>query len=165
MSKAPFLAGVILSLAGAGVIMEAMRLPVIPGQTYGPGLFPTVIGIGLLVFGAVYALNARRPTEPAIVPEAEWAAPDAEEGSAPERPFYGALAWLIAGLAGTILLWETAGFVLLMSVVLMVFMILLGVRLWLAGLVAVASTIMVYAIFIRILTVPLPSGLLAPLGL
>jgi putative tricarboxylic transport membrane protein len=165
MSKAPFLAGAILSLAGAGVIAEAMRLPVIPGQTYGPGFFPTVIGVGLLAFGAIYALNARPSTEPAIVLEGEVPSPDEAAESAPERPFYGALAWLVVGLVGTILLWETAGFVLLMSVVLTVFMVLLGVRLWLAGLVAVASTIMVYAIFIRVLMVPLPSGLLAPLGL
>jgi putative tricarboxylic transport membrane protein len=165
MSKAPFLAGAILSLAGAGVIAEAMRLPAIPGQTYGPGFFPTVIGVGLLAFGAVYALNTRRSMESAIVLEGEGLAPDEAAESAPDRPFYGALAWLIVGLVGTILLWETAGFVLLMSVVLTVFMVLLGVRLWLAGLVAVASTIMVYAIFIRILMVPLPSGLLAPLGL
>lgn len=165
MSKAPFLAGAILSLAGAGVIAEAMRLPVIPGQTYGPGFFPTVIGVGLLVFGAVYALNARRQMEPAIVLEGEGPSPDEAEESAPERSFYGALAWLIVGLVGTILLWETAGFVVLMSVVLTAFMILLGVRLWLAGIVAVASTIVVYAIFIRILMIPLPSGLLAPVGL
>ncbi|WP_052954451.1 tripartite tricarboxylate transporter TctB family protein [Microvirga vignae] len=165
MSKAPFLAGAILSLLGAGVIAEAMRLPTIPGQTYGPGFFPVLIGAGLLVFGAIYALSVRRPMQAVILLEGEGTAPDEAEETVPERPFYGALAWLVTGLVATIFLWETAGFVLLMSVVLTVFMILLGVRFWHAGLVSIASTIIVYALFIKILMVPLPAGLLAPLGL
>jgi putative tricarboxylic transport membrane protein len=165
MSKAPLLAGAILSLLGAGVIAEAMRLPTIPGQTYGPGFFPTLIGVGLLVFGAIYALSARRPMQPVILLEGEGAALEEPEEIVPERPFYGALAWLVIGLVATIVLWEAAGFILLMSVVLTVFMILLGVRFWHAGLVAIVSTIIVYALFINILMVPLPAGLLAPLGL
>jgi putative tricarboxylic transport membrane protein len=124
-----------------------------------------LIGIGLLVFGAVYALSAMRSMQPVILLDGEGTALDKAEEAAPERPFYGALAWLVIGLVATILLWEAAGFVLLMSVVLTVFMILLGVRFWHAGLVAIVSTIMVYALFIKILMVPLPAGLLAPLGL
>lgn len=165
MRKAPFLTGAILSLLGVGVIAEAMRLPAIPGQTYGPGFFPAVIGIGLLVFGAIYAMSARHPAQPVIQLEGEGIAPDELEETAPERPFYGALASLVIGLVATIALWESVGFVLLMSIVLTIFMILLGVRFWNAALVAVGCTIMVYAIFIKILMVPLPAGLLAPLGL
>lgn len=165
MSKAPFLAGTILSLLGVGVIAESMRLPTIPGQTYGPGFFPMLVGIGLLVFGAVYALNARRPMQPVIMLEGEGTALDEAEETPPERPFYGALAWLIIGLVATILFWENVGFILLMSIVLTIFMTLLGVRIWQAAIVAIVSTIMVYLIFIKILMVPLPAGLLAPLGL
>lgn len=145
---------------GAVVIAEAMRLPTIPGQTYGPGFFPMLIGIGLAVFGAIYALNARRPMQPVIMLEGEGAALGEYNEAAPERPFYGALAWLLVGLVATILLWETVGFIVLMSAVLMVFMILLGVRAWQAALVAVASTLVVYALFIKILMIPLPAGLL-----
>jgi len=164
MSKAPFLAGAILSLLGAGVIAGAMRLPEIPGQTYGPGFFPMLIGIGLLVFGAVYALNAWRPTRGPIVAEGEGAALGDVE-AAPERPFYGALIWLVAGLVAAILLWEVIGFVILVSVVLTGFMVLLGVRSWHAALVGVAATVVVYALFIKALMVPLPAGVLASLGL
>lgn len=160
MSKAPFLAGAILSLLGVGVVAEAMRLPTIPGQTYGPGFFPMLIGIALLVLGAIYALNARRPMQPVIMPEGEGAALGEPDEAAPERPFYGALAWLLVGLVATIFLWEVVGFIFLMSVVLTVFMILLGVRAWQAAVVAVASTLVVYALFIKILMVPLPAGLL-----
>lgn len=124
-----------------------------------------LIGVGLLVFGAVYALSAMRPVQPVILLEGEGTALGEAEEAVPERPFYGALAWLVIGLVATITLWEAAGFVLLMSVVLTVFMILLGVRFWHAGLVAIASTVIVYALFIKILMVPLPAGVLAPLGL
>ena len=56
--------GLFLALLAAAVIAYSATLPSMPGQFVGPGLFPTLIGAGMLV-GAmlliVRGLRAGRP--------------------------------------------------------------------------------------------------------
>ncbi|MBB3020490.1 putative tricarboxylic transport membrane protein [Microvirga lupini] len=164
MRKAEFIAGIVLSALGGGIVLGAAQFPTIPGQDYGPGFFPTILGVGLLLSGAAYAINALRQPEPAAA--ATFGTVDKEGGETPaDRPYYAALAWVLLGLGVIIRLWETVGFIVLLSVFLTGFMVLLKVALWRAALLAVVATVAVYLVFIRLLMVPLPAGILANLGL
>jgi putative tricarboxylic transport membrane protein len=164
MSKAPFAAGVLLSMLGGGVIMEAARFPKIPGQTYGPDFFPTIIGVGLLIGGLSYAFKFRPALQVSSVEVDAVVLSEAKE-SIPGRSFYGALIWLIIGLFAVIMLWEQVGFILLLSALLAGFMILLQVPVRQAVLAAIVGTALVYSLFIKILMVPLPAGVLSLPGL
>jgi putative tricarboxylic transport membrane protein len=166
MRKAELFAGIILSALGGGIVLGAAQFPTIPGQDYGPGFFPTILGFGLLLSGAAYAITALRQPEPAGAVAAYGAVEQEGGDEAPaDRPYYAAFAYLLLGLVAIIRLWETVGFILLLSVFLTGFMALLKVALWRAALLAVIATVAVYLVFIRLLMVPLPAGILANLGL
>jgi putative tricarboxylic transport membrane protein len=120
----------------------------------------------LLLSGAAYAITALRQPEPAGAVAAYGAVEQEGGDEAPaDRPYYAAFAYLLLGLVAIIRLWETVGFILLLSVFLTGFMALLKVALWRAALLAVIATVAVYLVFIRLLMVPLPAGILANLGL
>lgn len=164
MRKSEFFAGIILSVLGGGIILGAAQFPVIPGQDYGPAFFPTIIGVGLLLSGAAYAFNALRQPEPGL--ESVFGTVDDGSEEAPAaRPYYAAFAWLVVGFGLIVRLWETVGFIVLVSIFLTGFLLLLKVALWRAALLAVISTVAVYLVFIRLLMVPLPAGILSNLGL
>jgi putative tricarboxylic transport membrane protein len=165
MRKTEFFAGIILSALGAGVVLAASQFPEIPGQDYGPGFFPTILGIGLLFSGAAYAIAARQQPEHAAAVAQGTAGREEGDETPAERPYYAALAWLLLGLVAIIYLWEAVGFILLLSIFLTGFMVSLNVGLLRAALLATLATAAVYLVFIRILMVPLPAGILAPLGL
>jgi putative tricarboxylic transport membrane protein len=118
----------------------------------------------LFLSGAAYAISALRQPEPAAA--AMFGTVDGEGGETPaDRPYYAAFAWVLLGLGVIIRLWETVGFIVLLSVFLTGFMVLLKVALWRAALLAVVATVAVYLVFIRLLMVPLPAGILANLEL
>ncbi len=50
------LAGLLLVFLGAGIFMMARSFPSLPEGHPGPGLFPGILGIGLLINGAVLLL-------------------------------------------------------------------------------------------------------------
>ena len=54
------LSGVLVALAGAAIVLNARTFPEMPGQPVGPALFPTVIGVGLLVCAAVLMVSGLR---------------------------------------------------------------------------------------------------------
>jgi putative tricarboxylic transport membrane protein len=70
--------GVVLVLFALAVIGYARTFPAMPGQNYGPALFPTLIGIGLALAGAILIVGgvARRKTDPlAPLDESPYATP------------------------------------------------------------------------------------------
>jgi putative tricarboxylic transport membrane protein len=139
-------------------------LPDVPGQDFGPGFFPIILGAGLAIFGAAYAVNALRGVSPALAgPPPEPVSDEIE--TAPEKPFIGALLWLVLGLVAIVQLWEPVGFVPLLTAYLAGFMFLIGVSAWQALLLAGGTTIAAHLVFVRVMMVPLPSGLTAAIGL
>jgi putative tricarboxylic transport membrane protein len=54
------LSGVLVALAGAGIVLKARTFPEMPGQPVGPALFPIVIGVGLLLCAAVLIIPGLR---------------------------------------------------------------------------------------------------------
>jgi putative tricarboxylic transport membrane protein len=49
--------GAVLVLAGGAIIVHARSFPDMPGQRFGPALFPTLIALGFVVCGALLVRN------------------------------------------------------------------------------------------------------------
>ena len=144
--------GVLFALLGAIALVHVQSFPTIPGQQYGPGLFPGCIAAGFVVCGVLLIVSGLRHRV-----EQPWFAAGAWVRS---RPHLIAVTAVVAGVAAYILLSETIGFLLLAPLLLFIWMIALGVR-WTAALVtAVLATLLIWYAFYKLLRVPLPWGLL-----
>jgi len=153
--------GLTLIALGALAAYGASRLPPMPGQDIGPSVFPTVIGFGLAVCGALIALGIGRSFEDEA--EADLAAhQDAPTpASAPQSPLYGLRALIpIALLLFYVVAAETVGFVPVAALI--IFTIAYSLRAnWKHGLaLALMAPPIIHLLFSKLLRVPLPSGIL-----
>lgn len=146
------LIGLVLLVLAAAIFAYARTLPAIPGQEYGAAVFPMVIAVGLGGCGIFMAISGFR----------NW------QGALTLSPWAGTHhAWArVATVFALVLLYVLAapavGFVPISIVILLVFMLTMGVRWWLAAIVAVATTLLIQQTFGGLLRVPLPLGLLGP---
>jgi putative tricarboxylic transport membrane protein len=53
-------AGLLIAVAGAALVLHARTFPSMPGQRVGPALFPILIGVGLLICAAVLLVSGFR---------------------------------------------------------------------------------------------------------
>lgn len=148
--------GALLAAFGGAVAWQASGFPRMPGHVYGAGLFPIVIGAGLVLCGLI--LIGRGMTSASTlrgVSLAEW--------TASGRRAMGA-ATIIAVPLAFIWLLEPVGFLLLSVVSLFVLFQLVGVGALRALAAALAASLVSYWLFAKLLRVPLPRGLTAFLG-
>jgi putative tricarboxylic transport membrane protein len=148
--------GVVLVLFALAVIGYARTFPAMPGQNYGPALFPTLIGIGLALAGAILIVGgvARRRTDP-WVGGGDWLR------SGPQLISFLAV---VGGLLLYILISEWLGFILTALPLLFGWLVLFRGGKPLSSLaIALAVTLVVDYAFSHLLLVPLPLGLLLPL--
>jgi putative tricarboxylic transport membrane protein len=148
--------GVVLVLFALAMIWHVRSFPAMPGQDYGPALFPTLIGIGFIVTGGILIAGglARRRTEP-------WFA-----GGAWLRSPHHVIDFLavVGGLLFYILASGWLGFILTSLLLLFGWLVLFrGGRPISSLVIAVAVTLVVDYAFSQLLLVPLPLGLLQPL--
>lgn len=138
------------------VITHARTFPGLHGQAYGPDLFPTLISIGLI--GSGLTLVARglinRQTSPWFNAHS-WAA---------NRPAQINLLLTIASVLVFILFANAVGFIFLAVPVLIVLGYRFGVPLIYAVILSIVTTLIIHTLFVRILLVPLPRGLLDSIG-
>lgn len=140
-----------LLLLGVAYFVEAMRLPVWKDQTVGAGLFPMLLGAGmLLVTGAVLGLG--------IIDRASMS----QEAFLPPRQVLVRQASVLAALAAYILALEPAGFIISTFA----FVALLSVALDPSRRIsAVATAVLLVALaqvlLVSLLKMPLPRG---PIG-
>ena len=144
--------GVVLLLLGIVILVHVQSFPKIPGQQYGPALFPGVAATGLVVCGIllmVSGVRARR-TDPWLT-ASDWT-----------RSPRHALAFLtIIGGAIAYILWaDDVGFLLLAPLILFAWFAALHVRPGPAALFAIVVTAAIWYAFYKLLRVPLPWGLL-----
>lgn len=148
-------------LAGLGVVSAyaGSRLPPVPGQQVGPNVFPLVVGVGLLVCGALIALGVGRTFEDEA--EAELAAITEAVPEPPRGRLFGlrtlippALLLVYAGFV------EQIGFILTAAAMTLVLSRALGASWRLAVGVAVCAPPLVHLAFYKLLRVPLAPGLL-----
>jgi len=148
--------GAVLVLFAAVMIWQTRTFPAMPGQDYGPALFPVLIGIGLIISGGILVAGglARRRTEP-WVGGAEWLH---------SRRHVRNLLAIVGGLVLYILVSDQLGFVFTAGPLLFVWLVLLRGGHALSSLViAIVVTLVVDYAFTRLLLVPLPLGLLEPI--
>jgi putative tricarboxylic transport membrane protein len=156
-----------LFLVGLGGLAAygGSRLPPVPGQEMGPEVFPMVVGISLALCGALIAAGiGRRYEDEAEAELARIAAEtEAETGVKPEQH---SVWWDLRALIPPALLLfyyfvvDKLGFLPTAAVVVLVASWALGARARLAVPLAILAPLVVNLIFLRLLRVPLPSGLL-----
>lgn len=146
------ISGLFLAVLAVAVIAFSRTFPPMPGQFVGPGLFPTVIGVGMLLGSALLiAKGLRARASQPWVTVADWAV-------SPRHVLH--LALIVALILAYALLSETIGFLPLSLAVLAALFAVGGVRWWVNALAAVSGTLAIYFLFLRLLRVPLPRGLL-----
>lgn len=145
--------GAVLLLLGLVTLVHVQSFPNIPGQKYGPGLYPGAAAAGLAVCGLLLigqGLSQRRAGE-RWLQVADWV-----------RSPRHALAFLaiVGGVVAMILWTDDLGFLLLAPIVLFVWLMALRVRPVLALVIAITVSIAIWYVFYKLLRVPLPWGLL-----
>jgi putative tricarboxylic transport membrane protein len=144
--------GSVLLAFAIAVFAYARTLPAIPGQEYGAAVFPMLIAIGLGACAVLLIVSGLRQWEGAVA-WGDWA-----------RTHH---AWLnLAVTFGLVLFYILAaqrlGFIPVSIVILLVLLIMMGTRWWVAAPVAVVATVLIQQAFAGLLRVPLPQGLLGP---
>ena len=151
--------GGVIATLGATAFFYGSKLPPVPGQQVGPSAFPMVVGAGLVLCGVMIVLGVGRHFEE--VAEAELA-----EHSAPEllEPLPAWRNWL-ALLPPALLLFyalvsEKLGFLPTAAIMVLSASLAFGARLKLALPLALIAPFAINLIFLKLLRVPLPSGIL-----
>jgi putative tricarboxylic transport membrane protein len=148
--------GALLAIVGAVVLVHVQSFPTIPGQQYGPGLFPGTIAAGFVVCGVLLVVSGlrSRATEP-------WFEAGAWMRS---RPQLIAVAVVVGSVAAYILLAERVGFLIVAPLMLFACFLALRVRPATAVVASVIATLAIWYAFYKLLRVPLPWGWLTPLA-
>jgi putative tricarboxylic transport membrane protein len=152
------LSGILFVLLGSLIIYWAKDLPTLRHIQYGPGFFPTLIGIGFVAGGGVLVIRRllalrKLATGTRLVALGAWC-------RSPRH--VGGVVLTLGALVFYILVVQRLGFLLTMPVILGV---LIGWwhRRWLTALVvALLATVCLQVFFQQLLTVPLPWGALEP---
>ena len=148
--------GAVLVLFALFMISHTRTFPAMPGQDYGPALFPVLIGVGFVVTGLILIVSGlrRRRTEP-------WFA--GGDWLRSRRHLIGFLS-IIGGLVAYILVSDWLGFIPTAFLLLFGWLVLFRNGKPVSSLViALAVTLVVNYAFGQLLLVPLPLGLLQAL--
>ncbi len=148
--------GFIILAFGAAVALYAdLTFPALPGQEFGPAFFPTIIGAVLFGCGVILLIQglARRKTVP-LVELGEWA-------RMPRHIVN--FVFVFLALIVYILFTDTVGFIPVSFLILTVLMVQFGSRWFTAAGIGLAATLVIHAVFYKLLLVPLPWGILEPL--
>jgi putative tricarboxylic transport membrane protein len=151
--------GVGVATLGAFAVYGGLQQPGVPGQDVGPSVFPTVIGLGLLLCGALVALGVGRGFEA----PAEAAGAEGPDTVHPSPPRFGELRALLPPvlLVFYVLAVDRLGFLLTAGLIALALSLALGARPRLALPIAVLAPPFIHIVFNGLLRVPLPEGLLA----
>jgi putative tricarboxylic transport membrane protein len=149
------------AVVGAGLLLLAFAVgwhirgfPEMPGQKFGPAVFPGVIAAGLAVCGVLLVVRGVRGGGPALQISPWMRSPSLIANFA-----------LVCGiLVFYVLAAEALGFVITGTAVLLALFLKLGVPPMRAVVVAVIATLAIHALFYRGLRVPLPWGVLQPVA-
>ncbi|MEO5734922.1 MAG: tripartite tricarboxylate transporter TctB family protein [Rubrivivax sp.] len=151
---------------GAALLMFAAALgwhvrsfPNIPGQSVGPYALPGALAVGLGVCGAILLVRGLRQRRAGSPPG--WLTLPLWFGS--RRQVIG-FAVLVCVNALYLLAADRLGFIVVGTVYLTALMVVLRVPPWRALLIGALMTLLIHAVFYKLLKVPLPWGLLQPVA-
>ena len=147
--------GAVLLLLGIVVLVHVPSFPPIPGQKYGPGIFPGLVAAVLVACAMLLIVSGlkHRASEP-------WFATGAWTGS---RRHILAFVVTIVGTAAYVLLADSVGFLIVAPILLFVLFICYGVKRNVAIVTAIVATLVIHFAFYKLLRVPLPWGVIRPL--
>lgn len=148
------IAGALTAVFGTAILIESLQIPTVFGFNFGPGFFPSLIGIALIGAGIAQLLASliHAPVDPGQVP--------IEKGNGNFSRSRPALVFLLM-LAFTWVM-PRVGFHITAPVALFLLFRLFRVPWQSAAVMAVVLLFVIDAIFRALLLVPLPWGLLTP---
>lgn len=148
--------GVVLILFAIAEIAYTTTFPRLHGQSYGPDLFPILIGIGLLVCGVILIVQglAQRGTVP-MVDIGDWAQ---------DRQNVLNVVILIGSIIFYIVASGELGFIPTSLLLLTILLLRFGTSWRGSILLAVVTTFVIHTLFAKVLLVPLPWGILLPVA-
>ena len=130
-----------VGLVGLAAVLISRDFPSIPGQAYGPALFPTVLGSLLIGCAVGVLLQAPKPVAKAVSRVARLSA----------------LAYALAPVV-VILGWDSVGWPLTALMVGTTLLVVGGMRLAPAILTGAGFVVLTWILFAMLLRVPLPRG-------
>jgi putative tricarboxylic transport membrane protein len=148
--------GAVLLALALAMMAYTRGFPPMPGQNYGPALFPVLIGIGLSVCAVLLIGKGWRQRR-----QVPWLALDPWVRE-PRR--IGGVALMLAGILAYILLSDVLGFLITATALLGILLVFSGVRWQRAVPIAVLMSVFVHLSFYSLLRVPLPWGVLTPIA-
>lgn len=150
-------AGLGFIIAGVVTIITAQQFPTLPSLQYGPSLFPSLIGGGFCIGGAVLALNALWHRKKAFADEIQ---------VTPEKAMHKneklSLALILPPLAIVFYIFASdyIGALLSMIIIMLVLMLVRKTKPYIAVATSIVVSGIIYFIFSRYLLIPLPQGIL-----
>jgi putative tricarboxylic transport membrane protein len=148
--------GAVLVLFALAMMWHTRTFPAMPGQDYGPALFPVLIGIGFLITGLILIVSGlRRQKTEGWFAGGEWLR---------SRIHVARFVAVLGGLIVYILVSGWLGFIPTALLLLFGWLMLFRDGKPVSSLViALAVTLVVHYAFSQLLLVPLPLGILQPL--
>lgn len=148
--------GIAFAALSLAIIGMATQFPSVPGTTFGPDLFPSLIGVVMFGLGVrIFIGGLRAPAGRGWINVGVW------RGRA--RGLIAA-AWVIGGIVVGIVFFDQIGFPLFGLLYALPLMLFMGARPIAATVVCLAAVLLSYFVFSRLLYVPLPVGPLWFLG-
>lgn len=144
--------GAFLIALAIAILVHIQSYPLIPGQNYGPALFPGVIAVGLLGCGVLLVVSGVRARLP-LLAFSDWM-----RNPVTVTNFLGVCAVLVFYLVAA----GPLGFLPTAALCLLALFLKLKVRVVPAIVVALAATLVIHFLFYKLLRVPLPWGVLEP---
>ncbi|RYE28987.1 MAG: tripartite tricarboxylate transporter TctB family protein [Hyphomicrobiales bacterium] len=151
--------GGVVAVLGGLAFAYGSQLPPVPGQQVGPSAFPMVIGTGLVLCGGLIMLGIGHRFEE--VAEADLASHTAPEQLEPLPAWRNWLALLPPALLSFYaLVSETLGFLPTAAIMVLIASLAFGAKPKLAVPLAMIAPLVINLIFLKLLRVPLPGGVL-----
>lgn len=148
------LLGLIFMALGGAMIALSFSFPAPRHLDFGPGVFPRLMGAGLALAGLGIALHGLWTRGPLV--------------RLPEWLSSGRLTWNVAAIPLACLFYyllsDALGYTLTALILLTILLVIGGVGVLRAALVALAVAVVTTVLFASILKVPLPWGVLAPVS-
>ncbi|WP_022870160.1 tripartite tricarboxylate transporter TctB family protein [Yaniella halotolerans] len=149
-------------VGGIAVVLYSTTLPTPSGGSFGPGLFPGIVGSLSALFGFVLGvallaqIMARREDRTSLVGERE--ALKASERRGRLSSHWWDVAAALGAIGFYILLADVLGFIVTISVIQIGLMIKFGSKIRWSFVIGVISTLILYAVFEQLLLIQLPDG-------
>ena len=149
MKKNDIVFGSIFIALGIFIFTQTFFYPSLEKGHPGPGLFPNLLAILFIIFGGVLILKARRPS-----------ATGGEEGASPMHKKVTNAFFVLGIIIVYVVAVDKVGFLVTSAVLLFILMKKLGAPAMRSAIASICITLFINIMFLKILRVPLPPGIL-----